>query len=267
MTRGPRVSVLIGAWNNAATLRQAAESILDQTLVELELLLIDDGSTDATPDVIGALAGEDPRVRPLPLSHMGIAGSLNAGLRVARAPIVAVNDADDWSAPDRLARQAALLERRPDLALVGCRMREVNEDGHELRPRTAFAVGDVRAALLRFNPIPNSCATFRRGVALGLGSYDTRYRYAMEYDLWLRMTDCHGAVTLDAPLATRRMSGANVAARAERAQIAEALAIRARTLRRRRSLRGASGLVLPAVSYVTPLPLKRAVRRRLGMAP
>jgi hypothetical protein len=68
-------------------------------------------------------------------------------------------------------------------------------------------------------------------------------------------------------LAVRRMSDSNVAARAERAQIRETLGIRVRTLRRRRTLAGATGLTLPAVSYLTPLPLKHARRRRLGQAP
>lgn len=89
----------------------------------------------------------------------------------------------------------------------------------------------------------------------------------MEYDLWLRLAERHRVVALDEALATRVMSRGNVAARREREQIAETVALRIAALRRRRSLRGAGGLVLPAISYITPLPLKRAVRRRLGQAP
>ena len=133
-------------------------------------------------------------------------------------------------------------------------MREVDADGAELAPRTAFAAGEVNRALMRFNPIPNSCAAFRRDVALSVGGYDERLRYAMDHDLWLRIADTHLVLTLDEVLAVRRMTGSNVAARAERAQIRETLAIRAGTLRRRRTLAGATGLVLPAVSYLTPLP-------------
>jgi hypothetical protein len=146
-------------------------------------------------------------------------------------------------------------------------MREVDPAGRELRPRTAFAPGDVRAVLPRFNPIPNTSAAFRRDLVLAAGGYDPRYRYAMEYDLWLRLAERHVVWALDEVLATRRMSATNVAARAERAQLAEAIAIRLRALRRRRTLRGARGVVLPAISYVTPLPAKRALRRRLGQAP
>jgi glycosyltransferase involved in cell wall biosynthesis len=265
MTTVPRVSVLIGCWNNADTLERAARSILGQSVTDLELIVVDDGSTDATGEVARSLG--DDRVRYLQLPHMGISPSLNAGLREARGELVAIQDADDWSEPQRLERQVAVLQARPEVAVVGCRMFEVDERGKPLEPRTAFAAGDVRRVLMRFNPIPNSCVCMRRRAALDAGGYDPRYLYAMDYDLWLRLAERHTVVTLDEPLATRRMSSQNVAARKERAQIAETIAMRMRALRRRRTLRGAEGLVLPAVSYLTPLPLKRRLRRRLGQAP
>jgi glycosyltransferase involved in cell wall biosynthesis len=264
----PRVSVLIGAYNSAATLQEAIDAILRQTVAELELIVVDDGSADDSAAIAQAAAVRDARVRLLRMpANVGIARSLNAGLEAAAAPVVAVQDADDVSAPQRLERQLKLLDARADVAVVGSRMREVDEHGVELRPRTAFAAGDVRGVLLRFNPIPNTSAAFRRELAVAAGGYDPRYRFATEYDLWLRLAERHAIVALDEVLATRRMSRTNVAARREREQIGEALAIRWRALRRRRTLRGASGLVLPAVSYVTPLPAKRALRRRLGQAP
>ena len=261
----PRVSVLIGCWNNAETLPRAIESILAQTVADLELIVVDDGSTDRTPELVAAIS--DARVRYLQLDHLGISSSLNRGIAEARAPVVAVQDADDWSLPERLERELAVLDGRPDVAVVGARMREVGPSGEELRRRTASAAGEVNRALLHFNPIPNSVAAFRRQAALEAGGYDPRYRYAMDHDLWLRIADRHVVVTLDEVLAVRTMSGENVAARRERAQIAETIKIRAATLRRRRSLAGAGGLVSPAISYFVPLPLKRARRRRLGQAP
>jgi glycosyltransferase involved in cell wall biosynthesis len=265
MTGKPRVSVLIGCWNNADTLEKAGRSILGQTLADLELVVVDDGSTDATAEVARSLG--DERVRYLRLPHTGISRSLNAGLHDARADLVAIQDADDWSEPQRLERQVAVLDAHPEVAVVGSRMFEVDEQGSPLSPRTAFAAGDVRPVLMRFNPIPNSCVCMRRRVALDVGGYDPRYRYAMDYDLWLRIAERHGVMTLDEPLATRFMSGTNVAARKERAQIAETISMRVRALRRRRTLAGSEGLLLPAISYVTPLPVKRRLRRRLGQAP
>jgi glycosyltransferase involved in cell wall biosynthesis len=263
-----RITAIIGSFNSAATLQRAIDSILGQTLRELELIVIDDGSSDSSPDIARAAAERDERVRAVALPHnVGISSSLNDAIAQAAAPVIAIQDADDRSEPTRLERQLALLDAEPDVAVVGCRMREVDERGRGLNARTSFHAGDVNTVLLRFNPIPNTSAVFRRAAVVEAGGYDPRYRYAMEYDLWLRLAERHRIVALDEALATRTMSLSNVAARHERAQLAEVIAILLRTHARRRSWRGAGGLLLPAVSYLTPLALKRAQRRRLGQAP
>jgi|GEM_PF-1932018 len=263
----PAVSVLIGAYENERTVPRAIASILGQSEPDLELIVIDDGSRDDSAGAAREAIGDDRRGRVVRLDrNLGISRSLNEGLRRAAAPVVAIQDADDHSEPHRLERQLEVLRADLSAAVVGARMREVDRDGRELRPRTSFAAGDVGPVLMRFNPIPNSCAAFRRDVALALGGYDSRYRYAAEYDLWLRIAERHRVVAVDEVLSTRVMSGANVAARAERAQTAEVLAIRAHALRRRRTLRGASGLLRPALSYAAPIALKRALRERRGQA-
>jgi glycosyltransferase involved in cell wall biosynthesis len=264
-TSAPRVSVLIGCWNNAGTLPRALDSILAQTVRDLELIVVDDGSTDETPDIVRGI--RDPRIRYLPLAHVGISRSLNAGLNEARADAVALQDADDWSLPERLERQLEVLEARPEVAVVGCRMKEVDEDGRELRARFGLATGDVSDKLLRFNPIPNGCAAVRRSAVLSLGGYDPRYRYAMDYDLWLRLAEHHEIVNLPDALAVREMSRSNVAATRDREQVAESIRLKAAALRRRRSLRGAGGIVWPALSFLTPVRLKQATRRLRGQAP
>jgi glycosyltransferase involved in cell wall biosynthesis len=261
------VSVLIGCWNNAVTLHEAIDSILAQTLAELELIVVDDGSTDRTPELVRQARAGDSRVSYLPLEHVGISRSLNAGLRAARAPFVAFQDADDWSLPLRLERQLDVFERRPEVTVVGCRMREVDAHRRVLAPRTTFAAGDVNAVLPRFNPIPNSCAMVRLAAVRAAGGFDAGYRYAMDYDLWLRMAERGVVTTLDEELAVRRMGGANVAARKERAQTAEAIRIRLAAMWRRRSVSGARGLALPSLSLATPPALKRELRRRRGQAP
>lgn len=266
MTRAaPRVSVIIGSWNNGRTLRRAANSILAQTVRDLELIVIDDGSADDTPEVARSI--RDPRARYVRLPHMGISRSLNIGLLEAQAEYVAIQDADDWSFPDRLERQLAVLESRPEIGVVGCRMREVDGEGREFTARFGRASGDVTRHLMRFNPIPNTSATFRKSAILACGSYDARFRYAMEYDLWLRVAETHLVVNLPDELAARELSETNVAARSEREQIRETLRLKSAALRRRRTLRGASGLVRPALALVAPDPVKRLLRRARGQRP
>jgi glycosyltransferase involved in cell wall biosynthesis len=255
----PRVSVVIGAWNAAATLPRAIDSILRQTVQELELIVVDDGSTDETRDVVLGIG--DPRVRYVDLPHVGISRSLNAGLREARSDFVVLQDADDWSLPTRLERQVEVLRTRPEVAVVGCRMKEVDENGHEFRPRYGGLTGDIRHLLMRFNPIPNTSAAVRRSAVLAVGGYDPRYRYAMEYDLWLRLSDRHEIVNLPEFLGVWQMSRSTFGASHERDQVRESIAAKAATLRRRRTLRGATGLVRPTLAFLTPLPVKRALRQ------
>jgi glycosyltransferase involved in cell wall biosynthesis len=256
---------LIGAWNNAATLPRAIGSILSQTLEELELLVLDDGSEDDTRGIVEQI--DDPRLRYVALPHRGIAPTLNTGLQEARAELVAVLDADDVALADRLRRQVELLEARADVAVVGCHTREVDENGRELRNRTSFKSGDVTRALQWFNPIPNTAAAYRRRAALDAGGYDGRYRYASEYDLWLRIAERHVIWNLPETLSVRVMHGMNASASNERVVMRESLSLQWAALRRRRSLRGVEGLAIPMLSLATPTPLKRVARRVLGQAP
>jgi glycosyltransferase involved in cell wall biosynthesis len=119
----PRVTVLTATYNQAATVRTCVESVLAQTMPDWEMVVVDDGSTDGTPDV--ARAGADPRVRVLALEHAGI-GRLhdryNRALALAAGPLVAVLEGDDWWPPDKLAVQGPALEREGGavLSFGGC---------------------------------------------------------------------------------------------------------------------------------------------------
>ena len=216
--RPPRVTVLIGCWNNAPTLRAAIDSILEQTLSDLELIVVDDGSTDATSDIVRDMqvGGAAPAIHAA--RAYGDLAQPQPRPAAAGGEFVAFQDADDWSLPQRLERELKAIEARAEVAVVGCRMREVDPAGRDLAPRTAFAAGDVNEVLLRFNPIPNSSAMVRRNAALAVGGFDPRYRYAMDYDLWLRLAERNVITTLDELLAVRLMGATNVAARKERAQ-------------------------------------------------
>jgi glycosyltransferase involved in cell wall biosynthesis len=260
----PRISAVIGTWNGARWLPDAIRSILEQTVDDLELIVADDGSTDDTAAVVASF--DDPRIRYLPGPHVGISANLNRALAEARSDYVGLLDSDDWALPHRLERQLAVLEARPEVGVVGARMTEVDEHGRELRPRVTFAAGDVNGALLKFNPISNSCAALRRSAVREVGGFDTSYTCTVDWDLWLRVADRWVVHTLDEVLGVRRMHSGNISIEREREQIRAGLRTRVATMRRRRSVRGLTGMGPAALSYVTPLALKRARRRRLGQA-
>jgi glycosyltransferase involved in cell wall biosynthesis len=258
------MTAIVGTWNRARYLPDAIGSLLEQTLDDIEVIVADDGSTDDTAAVVAAF--EDPRVRHLPGPHVGISANLNRAIEQASSEYVALLDSDDWALPPRLERQLAVLEERPEVGVVGARMTEVDDAGRELRPRVTFAAGDVNGALLRFNPISNSCAAFRRSAVREVGGFDTSYTCTVDWDLWLRVADRWVVHTIDEVLGVRRMHTGNISIEREREQIRAGLRTRLATMRRRRSVRGLTGLGPATLSYVTPLGLKRARRRRLGQA-
>ena len=115
----PRVTVLMPVFNGEKYFDRALPGILAQTLRDFELLVIDGGSTDRTPQMLASAASSDPRIRILTPGRMGFSESLNYGLSLARGPYVARHDFDDTSTPIRFARQVEFLEAHPDVGLVG----------------------------------------------------------------------------------------------------------------------------------------------------
>ena len=194
--------------------------------------------------------------------NVGIARSLNAGVGAAAAPFVAVQDADDYSDADA-GWSASSPCSRPTRASPSsaCACTRSTRRAARWRRARRFAAGDVGAGADALQPDPQHVGDVPPRRRPAAGGYDPRYRYAMEYDLWLRLAERWRLVTIDEALATRVMGGENVAARAERAQLAEGMEIRARALsppphpaRRRRV--AAPGALLGA-----------AGRRQAGAAP
>jgi len=117
----------MSVYNGAPWVRDAVASVLAQTAGDLELIVIDDGSTDATPELLAAV--RDSRVRTERQARVGLTRALNQALARARAPLVARLDADDLALPERLARQRAFLDAHPDVGLLGTGARAVDAAG------------------------------------------------------------------------------------------------------------------------------------------
>lgn len=127
-----RVDVLIPAYNAAATLREAVESIRAQTLRDIRIVIVDDGSTDETPNLLAELARADDRIVVVTKANGGIVDALNEGLKHCAAPLLARFDADDISFPDRFERQVAYLDAHPECVAVGGGVEHMDEHGARL---------------------------------------------------------------------------------------------------------------------------------------
>jgi glycosyltransferase involved in cell wall biosynthesis len=187
----PQVSVIMPAYNAAAFLREAMHSVLNQTLRDLELIVIDDASSDDTAGI--AMSISDPRVVLIRLpSNSGAVGARNAGIDRARGEFIALLDADDVAKPERLATQVALL--RASGADVCASNHETwrPSTGRIRRGRQYLRDTDLKALLTVYCPITNSTVTGKARV-FKTWRYDPAFAHAEDYELWARVA-AHGCV-------------------------------------------------------------------------
>ena len=198
-------------------LRESVESILGQTYRDLELLVVDDASTDASRAIVRSYG--DPRVRVLVNEHnLGLTASLNRGLAVARGRYIARQDADDVSDRSRLERQVELLQRRPAITLVASHHRRIDDEGRHGGDRIVPTEPlDIRWRLLFLNAFTHSSVVFRRDVVRALGGYDDRFRYAQDYELWSRLARGHALAAVPEVLVAYRRSSGSMTATFDRA--------------------------------------------------
>jgi glycosyltransferase involved in cell wall biosynthesis len=187
----PRVSVVLPVWNGERFLAEAVESVLSQTLGSIELLLVDDGSTDATAEISRTYARRDQRVRLIQLQRSGIAHALNAGIAAARGRYVARMDADDISHPSRLQKQLAHLDANARCVAVGSAVYVMDERGGHVGTST-YPAGhsEITQTLMegRSNAMAHPTVMARRKALLSVGGYRPDTVPSEDLDLWFRLS-------------------------------------------------------------------------------
>ena len=182
----PRISILMPVWNGEKFLAAAVDSVLAQTFTDFELLVIDDGSTDRTPEILRACP--DPRLRVLRLDHAGIVVALNHGLAEAKADWIARLDADDLSEPRRLEIQWQAVNRHPQAVLCHSAVTFFGDVG--VTPGAARLPRSRSFMALRLCyqcPIVHSTVVFKKELALAVGGYLPDERHAEDFSLWGRL--------------------------------------------------------------------------------
>jgi len=206
----PRVSVVMSVHNGAGHLHEALGAIMRQTFADFEFLVVDDGSDDGTPQILAAMS--DPRLRVVRQERAGHTCSLIKALNLTRGEYVARQDADDASEPQRLARQVALLDSHPEVAIVGSAVSAVNDAGRKLCDWSYPPDhDDLVAELMRLrNPLPHSTVMFRRAAVVEIGGYRAAFRKAQDYDLLLRLAERYRLASLPEQLCRLRLSARSV---------------------------------------------------------
>jgi glycosyltransferase involved in cell wall biosynthesis len=206
----PQVTVLMPVRNGAAWLQAAVDSILAQTFGDFEFLVIDDGSTDATPEILRG--SRDPRVRVVTHpENLGLVPTLNEGLRLARGRFIARQDHDDLSYPERLAKQVGYLRAHPDCLLVGSEaFASIGDEARAYRLLRPGNTESIRWYLCFDNAFIHSAVMFRRDVLRDeFGGYPQSF-HSEDYALWSRVAAERDTANLTEPLLAYREHAASV---------------------------------------------------------
>ena len=192
----PLISVIISTYNGEGYLSQTIESVLNQTHSNLEVVIVDDGSTDHTIGIVEQYQRKDGRIKLFVQSHQGFAASRNRAFREAGGEWIAIIDHDDLCYPTRLEKQLDLSRRYPEADFCFCDTDFIDEDNQIVGSQLAqFAIEGPfipkgRAALMLLQKggfIDSESVFIRKGIAEKIGLFDTRYLYAADYDFFIRL--------------------------------------------------------------------------------
>ena len=204
------VSVIMPVFNVESYLAEAIQSIVDQTMKDFEFIIIDDGSTDGSVEIIQSF--NDKRITFLRNeTNSGITASLNKGLSVAKGEFICRMDADDIAVNNSLEKQIAFFQTHRSISLVGSQAILIDEKGQtigeEIVPQTTK---EINRSKFIHNPFIHGTIMFRSSLVKQFGNYDPRRKHNEDYDLWLRYTKYVQAVNLNDKLIFRRIHSQSI---------------------------------------------------------
>ncbi len=211
----PNVDVVIPVYNAASTLEEAVGSIQRQTYTTIRIILVDDGSTDATPALLAQIAAGDTRVTVLRQENNGIVDALNRGCKAGNAPYIARHDADDIAAPDRLAKQVTFLEENPDVIAVSGAFRHINSAGQtngKVVQLPALSEADPKWVPAREPYLLHPFLMLRRAALEAVGGYRHAF-HAEDADLYWQLQERGKLVNLDDVLGDYRLNPNSVSSK------------------------------------------------------
>jgi glycosyltransferase involved in cell wall biosynthesis len=194
------VSYLITVFNGEKFISKTISSILKQEYKHLEVIVVDDGSNDNSLAVLQKFATLDQRIKIYSPGRLGRAKSLNFGLSKCTGKYIAVNDADDFSKPDRIAKQVEFMESHPGVGLLGTAKEIHEEDGRVWIDRVPMQNVEIRRFFLKGQPIQHSSVMFRRDILEKAGGYNENIPFLLDRDIFLRVGKISNMHQLPEPL-------------------------------------------------------------------
>lgn len=230
----PKVSVLMSVYNGEPFLSDAIKSILNQTFKDLEFIIIDDGSTDRSCDIIEKFKANDPRVIFLKQANQGLVASLNKGLGIAKAPLIARMDADDIALEKRLEKQVNYMNSNPEVLALGTAIRIIDKNNSLIKDVIFPSLKEDLMELMQLdNQIAHPSVLYRKKSVINVGGYREILQRAQDFDLWLRLSEVGPIDNLSEVLLLYRDHPKNISKVENHSQRIAALCARYSSLRRK----------------------------------
>ncbi len=231
----PVVSVVMSVYNGEKYLRDSVESILNQTLGDFEFIIVDDGSADSSFKIMEEYARSDKRIVAIKNpSNLGLPKSLNIALKNTKGDFIARMDADDISLSERLEKQVRFLKENPSYGLVGTAYIEIDGNGKIIgNQRIRFLETDenIKKKIVGFNPFPHCAVMFRKEIQDSIGFYNEEFKYAQDYEFWIRIMTRYKVRNLPEVLVHKRYSNNMISVNKEKAQRFYAVKAKIRAIR------------------------------------
>lgn len=203
----PKISILMGVYNAEKYLREAVQSVFCQTMRDWELIVVNDCSTDQSPQILGEFAQADARVRVFTNEkNLGLTKSLNRGLKECMGKYIARLDADDIAEPARLEKQLVFMEAHPEVALCGSQGTVIDDVGNKIGNKnfpTDYAA--IKDCLIFNNQFIHSALFIRADILKSGGGYNESFSKSQDYELVLRLSASHPVANLPDRLINWRM--------------------------------------------------------------
>lgn len=210
MSHPPLVSVIMTVYNGEPYLQEAIQSILSQTYENLEFVIVNDASTDKTPQILTQAKSKDTRIKVLNNSkNLGVAASLNNGIKASTGQFIARMDSDDIAHPARLKHQVHYLKKHPDIYLVGTSSIFINSKGDPIRSINVLTGPDlIKEKLVKNNQFVHPSIMFRNTRDV---FYRNKFRYSQDYDFFLNLLSTGKKLdNLNVPLMYYRIDGESI---------------------------------------------------------
>jgi len=235
MNNSPQVSVLMSVYNAERYVAETIESILTQTFTDFEFIVIDDGSSDRSPEILKAYAAKDQRIRFISRLNKGLTPTMNEMLALAQGEFIAIIENDDIAFLDRFSRQLEFLRCHPEVVCVGGAQVLIDESGR-LLTSLLLPEADVeiqKLALAGHCSICHPGAMIRRSAMIQVGGYDETMSMAHDLDLWLRLGEIGALANLKDAVIKYRLRTDSISGQNPIKQRKEAQAVCERAWKRR----------------------------------